>query len=111
MEYREHPEIDLTQDKGKINLPTYFRKQVDFEILKMWNAFYDIEKFHSSMNRECYRTDEVLSDDINSPRYPLSHFMLEDDSVTVNLGDLLNIESSSQLADEQGHPFSRDESY
>lgn len=85
MEYREHPEIDLTQDKGKINLPKYFRKQVDLT-LKMWNAFYHIEKFHSSMNKVSYRTDEVLSDDINAPRYPLSHFMLEDDSVTVNPG-------------------------
>jgi len=45
LEYREHPEIDLMQDKGKINLPTYFRKQVDFVILKMWNAFYNIENF------------------------------------------------------------------
>jgi len=45
LEHREHPEIDLTQDKGKINLPKYFRKQVDFVILKMWNAFYNIENF------------------------------------------------------------------
>jgi len=46
LEYREHPEIDLTQDKGKINGPKYFKKQVDFEILKMWDVFYNIEKFH-----------------------------------------------------------------
>ena len=70
-----------------------------------------LKNFIGSMNRECYRTDEVLSDDINGPWYPLSHFMLEDDSVTVNPGDLINIESSSQLLDEQGQPFSRDEWY
>lgn len=107
-----HPEIDLTQDKGKINLPKFFRKQVDYEILKKCGMSYTtLKNFISSMNRRCYKTEEVLRDDIHAQSYSLSDFMLENDSITVKPGDLINIESPSQLLDETGRPLGRDEWY
>jgi len=29
-----NPSIDLEQDKGNLNLPKFFRKQVDYEVLR-----------------------------------------------------------------------------
>lgn len=107
-----NPQIDYGQDKGKINLPKFFRKQVDYEILKRCGIPYtNLKEFIQLTDRKCYKTEEVLNNSSVPALYSLASFMDEGDRINVHPGGLIYIESSSQLFDVKGDILAEDEWY
>jgi endonuclease YncB( thermonuclease family) len=102
---RNNPSIDVEQDKGGLNLPKFFRKQVDYEVLKRCgvSSFATLKDFIRFTNTRCYKTEEVLKER-NSPMvYQLSDFIDENGYMDFDVGGLIYIESEAQLFDKNGN--------
>jgi endonuclease YncB( thermonuclease family) len=102
---RNNPLIDVNQDKGDLNLPKFFRKQVDYEVLKKCGmfSFATLKDFIRSTNTQCYITEEVFEKRSPSMIYQLSDFIEENGYMDLNVGDLIYIESEAQLVDKNGN--------
>jgi hypothetical protein len=96
---RDSSTNDNEQDKGKLNLPKFFRKQVNYEILKKSGvtSIKTLKDYIEFANTKCYRTSKVLKSS-NFPKiYQLSDFINEDGYMDFNAGDLIHVESESQI--------------
>jgi endonuclease YncB( thermonuclease family) len=96
--------IDIEQDRGNLNLPKFFRKQVNYEVLKKcgistFNTLKDYIKFE---NTRCYKTKEVMENNNQSKVYQLSDFINEEGYMDIDVGDLIYMESESQLVNKAG---------
>ena len=95
---KENAKQILDNENGKLNLPKFFRKQVDWKILG--NSGYkvkNLKQFISSRKDTCYLIDEFLEKRRCARIHQLSEFISEDGIITVKPGDLVNIESDSFL--------------
>ena len=93
---KENAKQILDGENGKLNLPKFFRKQVDWKVLG--NSGYNVKnlkKFISSRKDTCYLVDEFLEKRHDAIKHQLSEFINEDGSITVGPGKLVNIESES----------------
>jgi endonuclease YncB( thermonuclease family) len=113
MNYPRKPsELNIDNDKGQLNLPKLFRKQVDFEIIKrtgfkMYNEITTLKKYIKYRKSECYKLQEFLEKRHCAKRFELSEFIKDDGSMTytdadvaereVLPGSLVNIESDSYI--------------
>jgi endonuclease YncB( thermonuclease family) len=93
---KENAKQILDNENGKLNLPKFFRKQVDWKVLG--NSGYkvkNLKQFISNRKDKCYKIDEFLEKRHDAKIYPLSEFINEDNTITVGPGELVNIESES----------------
>lgn len=102
---REDKQIDLENDKGPINLPKFFRKQVDYEVLRRigvnrFNLLRDYIKFRKN---KCYRTVEFLEKRSDARIYELFELINENNYIDIGIGDIVNIESQAEIIDENGN--------
>lgn len=95
---KENAKQIIDNENGKLNLPKFFRKQVDWKILgNSGSKVKNLKKFISDRKTTCYKVDEFLEKRHEQKIYPLSDFITEDGVISVGPGDLVNIESESIL--------------
>jgi endonuclease YncB( thermonuclease family) len=95
---KENAKQIIDNENGKLNLPKFFRKQVDWKILgNSGSKVKNLKKFISNRKTICYKVDEFLEKRNNAEIYQLSDFISEDGIISVGPGDLVNIESESVL--------------
>lgn len=104
---RNDPLIDINHDKGDLNLPKFFRKQVDYEILRKCgvSSFSSLRNFIHFKKSECYKTEEYLEKRNQAKVYELSEFIGEDGYMSSNIGDLVYLESDAELVNKDGEPI------
>jgi endonuclease YncB( thermonuclease family) len=93
---KENAKQILDNENGKLNLPKFFRKQVDWKILG--NSGYkvkDLKQFMSSRKDACYLIDEFLEKRHSASKHQLAEFIEDNGTITVGPGQLVNIESES----------------
>jgi endonuclease YncB( thermonuclease family) len=102
--YRKDDEIQ--SDKGPVNLPKFFRKQIDYEALKKSGFKKDsrskfelstLKKYIEYRQNKCYKLEEFLKERHCSKQYALSEFIDETGYMQVEPGSLVNIESDSKI--------------
>jgi hypothetical protein len=109
---RKPRELNTDNDKGPLNLPKFFRKQVDFEIIrktgfKKYDDIATLKEYIKYRKSECYKLQEFLEERHCAKKYGLSEFIKDDGSMKYidTDGDenelrptsLVNIESDSQI--------------
>jgi endonuclease YncB( thermonuclease family) len=95
---KENSKQIIDNENGELNLPKFFRKQVDWKILgNSGSKFKNLKKFISDRKTICYKVDEFIEKRNNAKIYQLSDFIGEDGVISVGPGDLVNIEGESVL--------------
>lgn len=94
---KENAKQAVDNENGKLNLPKFFRKQVDWKILgNSGIKVKNLKKFISSRKDQCYKV-EFLEKRNDATKYYLSDFIEENGTITVGPGQLVNIESESLI--------------
>lgn len=95
---KENDDSIIANDSGLLNLPKFFRKQVDWQIIKKsGNSIKTLKKYISLRKDACYLLKDFLGKRHCAPKHELSEFVDEDGSMNVDPGSLVNIESDSQI--------------
>lgn len=106
--YRDEDGVQskIENDKGPLNLPKFFRKQLDYEALIKSGSKKDRES-HSELKslkgyiryreNECYKLQEFLENRHCATKYSLSEFIDENGYINAEPGSLVNIESDSKI--------------
>lgn len=106
--YQEEEEVqsDIEKDKGPLNLPKFFRKQLDYEVLiKSGNKkdreshpeLRTLKNYIKYRGNECYKLEEFLEKRHCAKKYSLSEFIDENGYMHTEPGSLVNIESDSRI--------------
>jgi endonuclease YncB( thermonuclease family) len=96
LEYGASGFIDT--DKGPFNMPKFFRKQVDYEILKKSGyKVKTLKKFIETRKSKCYLVEDFLAQRHCAQEHYLAEFIDENEFMNVEPGSLVNIESGSQI--------------
>ena len=95
---KENADNIIANDSGLLNLPKFFRKQVDWQIIiKSGNNIKTLKKYISLRKDACYLLDEFLEKRHCAHKHGLSEFIDENGFMNVDPGTLVNIESDSQI--------------
>jgi endonuclease YncB( thermonuclease family) len=100
------PRIDHKNDKGRLNLPKVFRRQIDFEVRKKANVTNELSlsKYIKSKKKDkCYLTKDFLVRGANAKLRHLSEFVNTNGKINFKPRELTFLEDlSSVLKDSKG---------
>lgn len=107
LKFEKNHTIDHTKDKGGVNFPKIFRRQVKFEVGKKAGA-YNETNLSDYLNRSsskdyCYETDEFLRKRDNATKYPIGKFVTRTGTIKFEPHEIVVIEDTSiDLKDRSG---------
>jgi endonuclease YncB( thermonuclease family) len=96
---RKGSRIDHKKDKGKLNVPKIFRRQVDYEVRKKANVSSNTQSFISYLRNQkrdkCYVTTDFLGSPIDIKVRHISEFLDQNNNIKFQPGQLVFKEDAS----------------